>query len=107
MGAIVPFVIVGGGATVAAWILRKRILGRAIAGLSSAFAAFVGGLAFATRFIWGEVRGDMLGVLVIGPIAALVGLALALKLTEEKDGSRAMVTAGAFAACAFFARFLG
>ena len=37
----------------------------------------------------------MIGILGVGPLGALLALALAIKLTEAKDGSRALVTAAA------------
>jgi predicted dinucleotide-binding enzyme len=48
--------------------------------------------------------GAMIGILGTGPVGALLALALAIKLTEAKDGSRALVTAVASVAFALLLR---
>src|SRR5438105_1181951 len=85
-------------ATLGAWTLRETVLSRAIAGLSSVAAGYLGGLMLAARLIPGNgtpPMGVMVGIIAGGPLAALLSLAAAIKLTEEKDGARAMVTAAA------------
>jgi hypothetical protein len=90
---------VAGGLTLAAWLLRETVLSRALAGLVSAAAGYLAGIAMAHRFLHGEPFSIpwMIGVVGVGPLGALLALALAIKLTEKTDGSRAMVTAGAAA----------
>ena len=89
--------LVAGALTLAAWLLRETVLSRALAGLVSAAAGYVGGLFLAGRLLHGEPLSLpwMIGMLGVGPLGALVALALAIKLTEAKDGSRAFVTAAA------------
>ena len=86
---------VTGGLTLAAWLLRETVLSRALAGLVSAGAGYLAGVVVAHRFLTGEPFSVpwMIGVLGVGPLGALLALALAIKLTEKTDGSRAMVTA--------------
>ena len=96
-----------GLATIAAWMLRETVLSRAIAGLSSVAAGYLGGMLLTARLIPGSGSpplGMMVGILAGGPLAALLSLAAAIKLTEEKDGSRAMITAAAGAALALMLR---
>src|SRR4051812_31154755 len=86
---------IAGGLTLAAWFLRKTVLSRAIAGLISAAGGYLAGVSLAHRLLHGDPFNArwMFGVLAVGPLGALLALALAIKLTEAKDGSRAMVTA--------------
>jgi len=90
---------VAGGLTVAAWLLRETVLSRALAGLVSAAAGYLAGLSLAGRLLHGEPLSVpwMVGILGVGPLGALLALALAIKLTEAKDASRALVTAAAAA----------
>ena len=88
---------VAGGLTLAAWFLRETVLSRAIAGLISAAGGFCAGIAAGHRLIGGDPLSArwMIAVLGAGPLGALLALALAIKLTEAEDGSRALVTAAA------------
>src|SRR3954447_2680293 len=96
------FGVAGAAATVVSWALRATVLSRAIAGLSSAGAGYLAAFMLFIRFI---PPGDsmpmlMIGVLGAGPLGALLSLALAIKLTDARDGSRAMLTAAAWTAVA-------
>ncbi len=86
---------VAGGLTLAAWFLRETVLSRAVAGLMSAAGGYLAGVSLVHRLLHGDPFSAwwMFGVLAVGPLGALLALALAIKLTEAKDGSRAMVTA--------------
>jgi len=86
---------VAGGVVLGAWLLRETVLSRAIAGLVSAVAGYTAAVSVAARFLHGVPfsAGWLVAVLGAGPVGALLGLALAIKLTEAQDGSRAFVTA--------------
>jgi len=93
---------IAAAATIGSWALRETVISRAIAGLCSAAAGWAAAAGLVLRLLPGPPGiGAFVVSVAAGALGALFSLALAIKLTEGKDGSRALVTAGASAVLLF------